>query len=173
MKDEEGTSAIEFALIIPVLLTLYFGAVEISNALAMKRKVENAATLAGSLVAQANTASDAYLANVFEATDMAFEPYATAPLKVVVTSIDRALDENDDFKNKVTWSEGHGSGASTRTVDSIYDPPGNILGDNRGIILTEVEYAYSSTFSQIFVGPITFTNTYWSHPRYVTSIPYE
>ncbi len=176
-SSRNGTSAVEFALIFPVLLIVYFGLVEISSALEAKRKVENTANLTGMLVAQATTVNDAYINNVFEASQMAFEPLNPTPLRVVVTSVVRIF-ENGNWVNKVDWSESYGSGASARAVDSVLDPPENILGDNRGIIVTEVEYTYSrilstNTFSDYFPNTITFSKTYWAHPRYVVSIPFE
>ncbi len=176
-STSNGTSAVEFALIFPVLLIVYFGLVEISSALDAKRKVENTANLTGMLVAQATTVSDAYIDNVFEASQMAFEPLNVAPLRVVVTSVVRVF-ENGNWINKVDWSESYGSGASARAVDSVLDPPENILGDNRGIIVTEVEYTYSrilstNVFNDYFPNTITFSKTYWAHPRYVVNIPFE
>ena len=176
-KAANGTSAVEFALIFPVLLIIYFGLVEISNALETKRKVENTANLTGMLVAQATVVDAAYISNVFEASQMAFEPLDATPLKVVVTSVVRVLD-NGNWVNKVDWSKGYGTGASERVEGSVFDPPEDILGNNRGIIVTEVEYMYSrilttNTFNDYFPNTITFTKTYWAHPRYVVSVPFE
>ena len=177
-RDEHhGTAAVEFALIFPVLLIIYFGLIELSNALETKRKVENAANLTGMLVAQATTVNNAYIDNVFEATRMAFEPINVAPLKVVVTSVVREF-VNGNYVNRVAWSESHGTGASSRAVGSVLNPPGNILADNRGIILTEVEYTYSrvlasTAFNNYVPNTMTFSTVYWTHPRYVVSIPFE
>jgi len=176
-KERQGTAAVEFALIFPVLLIVYFGLIEISNSLEAKRKVENAANLTGMLVAQATTVNTAYIDNVFDASKMAFEPMSITPLKVVVTSIVRKF-ENGNWVNKVDWSRAYGSGASQRAVGSVLNPPGNILGNNRGIIFTEVEYTYSrllsaDSFNEYFPSTMTFTKDIWSHPRYVVSIPFE
>ncbi len=176
-KERHGTAAVEFALVFPVLLIVYFGLIEISNSLEAKRKVENSANLTGMLVAQATTVNTAYIDNVFDASKMAFEPLNITPLKVVVTSIVREF-ENGNWVNKVSWSRSYGSGASPRAVGSVLNPPGNILGDNRGIIYTEVEYTYSrllsaNNFNDYFPNTMTFTKEIWTHPRYVVSIPFE
>jgi len=176
-KETKGTSAIEFALIFPILILVYFGLVEISNSLEVKRKVENAANLTGMLVAQAEAVDADFMTNVYKASKMAFEPLDVAPLKVRISSVFRELQNDGSFINKVAWSDG--DGLTALAVGSVLNPPDNILGDNRGIIVTEVEYKYArilpeTSFTDFFPsGDIVFTRTFWAHPRYVISIPFQ
>ncbi len=177
-QERRGTAAVEFALIFPVLLVVYFGLVEMSNALDARRKVENTANLTGILVAQAAEVDNAYMNNIFEASKMAFEPFDITPLKVVVSSIIRTQDNNGTWSNTVDWSDNYGNGSTARTEGSVFDPPDNVLDDNRSVIVTEVEYTYSrlltsNAFSDYIPNTITFTRTYWTHPRYVVSIPFN
>ena len=170
-EEKEGVAAIEFALILPLLLGMYFGVVEMCNAIEVKRKVDNVANMAGQLVAQATVTNTAYLSNVFEASNMAFEPFSPDTLKVVVTSIQRIQDANDEWHNEVVWSKGYHEAAHPE--GNIINPPDGLLDNNRGIIMTEVEYQHTSIFGEYFTGPITFTKTFWAHPRYVPAIPFE
>jgi len=177
-QECRGVAAVEFALIFPILLVVYFGLVEMSNALDVRRKVENTANLTGMLVAQADKVDNAYMNNLFEASKMAFEPFDIIPLKVVVSSIVRTQDNNGTWTNTVDWSDNYGNGSSARTQGSVLNPPDNVLDDNRSVIVTEVEYKYSrlltsNVFSDFVPDSITFKRTYWSHPRYVVSIPFE
>jgi len=177
-QERQGTAAVEFALVFPVLLVVYFGLVELSNGLDAKRRVENTANLTGMLVAQATEVNNAYMDNIFEASKMAFEPFDVTPLKVVVSSVIRTKDNNGSWSNTIDWSDNYGTGSSARAVGSVLNPPGNILADNRGIIVTEVEYTYSrilstTTFNDYFPNSITYKKTYWAHPRYVVSIPFN
>lgn len=177
-REVQGTSAVEFALIFPVMLIVYFGLVEITNGLEAKRKVEIAANLTGMLVAQAEEVDDDYMANIFEATEMAFDPLDTTPLKVVVSSVIRVY-EDGEWVNKVDWSAAYGIGAEALEEDSVLDPPeDDILDDNGSLIVTEVEYTYSKLLPNIsyvdyFAETIVFTKTFWSHPRYVSAIPFD
>ena len=68
-NDRRGLSAIEFALLFPLMLTIYFGAVEISNLLTIDRKVANVAGTTADLVAQAQILNDDAIADVFLAAD--------------------------------------------------------------------------------------------------------
>jgi Flp pilus assembly protein TadG len=51
-KSESGVSAIEFALIIPVMLTTFFGVSEIANYILAARKVANVASTTGNTTAE-------------------------------------------------------------------------------------------------------------------------
>src|SRR5262245_44457481 len=57
--DQRGVSAVEFAMLLPLMLTLYLGAVEISQAVAVDRKVTLAARSVADLVAQVTTVNNA------------------------------------------------------------------------------------------------------------------
>ena len=50
--DERGVSAVEFAMLLPLMLTLYLGAVEISQGIGADRKVTLTARTVADLVSQ-------------------------------------------------------------------------------------------------------------------------
>lgn len=52
-KDRGGMAAIEFAIVFPMMLVLYFGIVDVTNLLTVSRKVTLASSTIGDLVAQA------------------------------------------------------------------------------------------------------------------------
>jgi len=52
-KAKDGLAAVEFAMLLPVMITLFFGVVELSLALACRADVTNMAAAAADLVAQA------------------------------------------------------------------------------------------------------------------------
>ena len=51
--DQNGVSAVEFAILLPLMLTLYLGGVEISQAVSADRKTTLVAHTVGDLTAQA------------------------------------------------------------------------------------------------------------------------
>ena len=58
-KDARGVSAVEFALILPLMLTLYLGGNELTHALTIARKVTHATSSLGDLVTQTKAVSAA------------------------------------------------------------------------------------------------------------------
>ena len=59
LADRRGLSAVEFALLLPLMLTLYLGGVEVSNAVAADRKVAIVARTVADLASRMKTISNA------------------------------------------------------------------------------------------------------------------
>jgi Flp pilus assembly protein TadG len=73
--NTDGTAAVEFALLLPVMITLFFGVVESSMALLCRADVSMMASTAGDLIAQANAATTADISNVYSAAGTVLYPY--------------------------------------------------------------------------------------------------
>jgi Flp pilus assembly protein TadG len=56
-QDESGVSAVEFAMLLPVMLTLYLGAVEVGQAVAIDRKVTLTSRTLADLASQVSSLS--------------------------------------------------------------------------------------------------------------------
>ena len=99
-RDQRGVSAIEFALLAPIIILMYVGTVEIGNLLTVDRRVEAVASTAADLTAQVKQVSNADLADIVAASTSILAPYSTTPLKVVLSSV--VADQNNN--GKVAWS---------------------------------------------------------------------
>jgi Flp pilus assembly protein TadG len=91
-RDRSGTAAIEFALILPGLLTLVIGSYEAANLILADLKLEAAAETAADLVAQ--TRVDTYLqssdfTNITNAVTQVMAPFPTGSnqLKIAYASV--------------------------------------------------------------------------------------
>src|SRR6266571_7773864 len=85
--DERGVSAVEFALLLPLMLTLYLGAVEVSQGIGADRKVTLTARTISDLVSQVSTINNAGMTNSLNAASAVMAPYSSANLKVTVSCI--------------------------------------------------------------------------------------
>jgi Flp pilus assembly protein TadG len=83
-RDHKGLAAVEFALILPVMITLFFGIVELSMALAARADVTNMASIAADLVAQESSMTAQDMSNVFAASSAILYPYSTTPATITV-----------------------------------------------------------------------------------------
>src|SRR5262245_25125894 len=101
LRDKRGVSAVEFAMLLPLMVTLYLGGVEVSQAVAIDRKVTLISRSLGDLVAQATTVTNNDMTNILNATAAIIVPYQDSKLKIVVSSV--AIDAAGVAK--VAWSD--------------------------------------------------------------------
>lgn len=157
-----GSSAVEFALILPLLLLLYLGGVEISQAVSIDRKLTLLARTVSDLVAQAATVTDDDLELIFDAAEAILAPYP-ANARVVVSSI-----VTQDGNSTVRWSSTRGGTA--RAAGSTYVLPDGIAQDNSSVIAAEVAYDYQPAIGYVVTGTLTLGETVYMRPRTVVEV---
>ena len=64
-RDRNGIAAVEFALLAPILIVLYFGITEIGDAVVVYTKVTHTASAVNDLVSQAKIISNNDMQNIF------------------------------------------------------------------------------------------------------------
>ncbi|MEQ8283976.1 MAG: pilus assembly protein [Parvibaculum sp.] len=164
LRDVAGLAAVEFALILPVMLTFYLGAVETTHMLTANRRVTSVAYTAADIVAQAAAISDADMADVFAASSAILSPFSTGPLSVRVTSV----VANSSNVAQVAWSDGFQ--ISPRAVNSTVTLPAGLTTPGSSVILVETTYSYGSPLSETITGTIDFSETAYLKPRRTAQI---
>src|SRR5271166_4371842 len=95
-SDSSGIAATEFAVIVPLMLVLFFGTVEFSSGVGVDRKVTLTARTLSDLTSQAPSSTpnavyagvtDAYLQNVFTASIAIIKPYSVVPATAQISEI--------------------------------------------------------------------------------------
>lgn len=162
--DKRGTSAVEFALLLPLMLTLYLGAVEVSDAVSADRKVTLTARAVADLVARTTSVSDAQMTDILNAASAVTAPFPAANMKVVVSSV--YIDNN--AVAKVDWSD-----ARNATKHNKGDPasiPAALLIKNSYLIWSEVQYAYTPTIGYVLTGTLNLSDQKYMRPRLSDSV---
>ncbi|MGI9387737.1 MAG: TadE/TadG family type IV pilus assembly protein, partial [Methyloligellaceae bacterium] len=137
-RNTSGIAAVEFAMIVPLMVALYMGAVEFGQVLAVDRRVSTVASATADLVAQADEISTSDITDIFAISSSILKPYSGSSLKIVITSV--VADE--DNKTTVDWSEAY-NGGSAKTEGADYTLPSTNMTQAFGsIIVAEVEYTY-------------------------------
>ncbi len=165
-RNEKGVAALEFAMIAPVMLTLYMGSVELHHALSADRRVTDIASATADLVAQSSDISGK-MDNIFEAASTYLKPYGVENLHITVTSI---CHDKDD-KGRVDWSANYTNGGVKTynhmdlidlPLDSDDNPILTIQGTS--LILAEVSYNYTSPLGK-YVHSTVLSDRYYLRPR--------
>jgi len=159
-----GMAAVEFALIAPVMITLYFGVTELSNAYDANTKSTAVASTAADLIAQEKVVCDAEMTDAFTALNAIMYPFPPNSMKVRISS----LIDNGNGTVKVAWSDGQNY--TPRTVNSAVTIPAGLVTDGGSVIMSEVEYTYNSPAPHFFPTAKTMSDTYYLHPRKVDQI---
>lgn len=162
VADRRGVSAVEFALIAPLMILMYLGTVEVAMVLMIDRKVTNVTSTIGDLVSRTEDVSESELEEIFKAGGAVMEPYDDAGLEMQVYSV--VLEDAEESEYCLDWQQG-----SASTVAALTDAPGipeNLLTvENTGILVAKASYEYTPPFSRIFSDSIVLGSTLYFSPR--------
>ena len=158
-RDARGVSALEFALIAPVLIAMYLGSAEMTMALTADRKVTNATTAVADLVTQDDFITNDELADIYSAGDAILFPNDPTSLSFRITSV-RMDADGDVF---VDWSEARG--VTPLTTDTLQDLPDGLLAPMNSIIMVEASYPYNGPFPDESGPLLTLSDTAYLRPR--------
>ena len=86
-KDKRGIAAVEFALILPLMITAYLGVSEISELLTADRRVVTLARALSDLTAQYSKVSDDDLTNILTVANPVMVPFNASTVKIALSSI--------------------------------------------------------------------------------------
>lgn len=160
----DGVAAVEFAIVLPVMITLYVGSVEASRALTYDRRLETAAASLGDLVAQSSTdITVSELNDLFTAAKTTIAPHDASGVRQTVTCV--RID--DDGDTEVMWSRGY-NGGSQHTVGAEYDLPQEFVDISGAsfVIVSEAELDYAPLTGIVFPDGFTLSSTNFYLPRF-------
>jgi Flp pilus assembly protein TadG len=165
--DQDGVSAVEFALLLPLMITLYLGGVEITQAVSADRKTTLVTHTVGDLITQASCITTTDMNNIFDAAKAVVYPYNAGSLKVVATRVD--VDANG--KATVVWSNPY-NGGTVRSGDVSALIPAALKTPNSSVIWTEASYSYRPTIGYVITGSLTLSDKIFLRPRLSSVVKY-
>ncbi len=164
-KDQRGVAAVEFALVLPVMLLMYFGGVEITQAVMVNRLVALTATTVTNLTSQYTTISASTdMPDILNASAEVLAPNPASNAKVVVSLI--AIDSKGNAT--VSWSKTL-NGTALTTGQSV-TVPAALAVPNTTLVYGQVTYAYSPAFDFIKSAPFNLRSAVYMSPRNSTTI---
>lgn len=161
-RDVRGLSAVEFALIAPVLVTVYFGLAEFCQGYMAQRRMGHATSQIADIVAQSDGITRDEIDDIFEIGGLILTPFEETPLAMRVTSVTRG----SDGVARVDWSRGKRMTARTGTVTV----PAGLIDNGESIIMSEATYDYVSYINELLPGTTQFSHAFYLRPRLVDRI---
>lgn len=162
-NDARGMAMVEFAMVLPILITLFLGGYQLTQASACQRRVTIVARSIADLVSRYDTISAAEVGTILDASTQIMAPYdvAAAQSRVSLIKVDAARNVT------VVWSV---------TKNGVERPTGTFTGlpaamriANSYYVLGEVAYDYRPIGGQ-FAWPINFTQSLFMVPRKSTYV---
>ena len=163
--DQDGVSAVEFAILLPLMLTLYLGGVEISQAVSADRKTTLVAHTVGDLTAQASNVTSSDVTNILNASSAVAYPYPASNLQVTLSSV---CIDSTGTRATIGWSQTLNGTARTGTVTNLI--PGALMVANTSLIWGEAKYAYRPTIGWTITGTLNLADQFFLRPRLSCSV---
>ncbi|KRQ93473.1 hypothetical protein CQ10_07790 [Bradyrhizobium valentinum] len=180
LDDRSGLAAVEFAMIFPMMLVMFFGVVELSAAISADRKATLVARTLSDLTSQAKSVADADLKNFGEAAKAIMTPYPPSPL---ISSITELYVDDPSGVARVQWSKGLTIDASGNVSIAPTAPhnPGDVVplpstltaAKGTYVIWSEVSYKYTPAVGYMLAKTgLTFKDAAFTRPRLVLCVIY-
>jgi Flp pilus assembly protein TadG len=167
LADRSGIAATEFAVIVPIMLVMFFGTVELSSGVAVDRKVTLMARTLSDLTSQSTSVADSDLTNFFNASGAIMYPYDKAPTQSTISEL---YVDPKSLAAGVVWSQG----SSPRATNSTVAIPSALAVGGSYLIFSEVSYRYTPTIGYVMSkAGVTLSDTAYTRPRQSTCVKYN
>jgi Flp pilus assembly protein TadG len=164
--DHRGVAAVEFAIVLPFMLALYIGGVELGDGMAIQLKVTDTAHIVADLTTQQTACTTvATMQSILGASSATIAPYSASNLVVTVSEV----STDSGGAATVAWSQS--LNGTARPVGQAMTLPSSLAGQaNISLILGEVSYAYTPNLGYTISGTVTLADSYYLFPRNSTAI---
>lgn len=172
-RDRRGVAAMEFALILPMMVTLFFAAIELNELMSANKRVENVAASLADVVSRSTQVSNDDVDDLFTAGTLLMFPNSGTPLRVRVSRVDYTGNPDE---GRVNWSDANNSGAGAslpehadNTVLTLPDGVDQACGGS-AVIVADTLYVYDSPIGYFLPAGFTLSHTAYVCPRVVDDI---
>lgn len=165
LRDRDGGALVEFALVLPFMILMLAGSVELVAAFDAQRKVDHVAFAVADIVAQASKTqpvTNASLADVMTAGQALISPL---PAGATLLS-QKVASVTADAKGQASVDWIYPAGAALSV-------PAGAVQAGQSLIVAEADYVYAPFSSSVWPGraTLTFRKQAWLQPRYLTKVP--
>jgi Flp pilus assembly protein TadG len=171
--DRSAVAATEFALIVPIMLVMFFGTVEFSSGVAVDRKVTLVARTLSDLTSQSLSVADSDVTNFFTASCKILTPYAPSPTQAKLSEL---YVDPTTLQARVQWSKSatfdsscNVTLASGHAVSSTIAIPSQLavaLPQGTYLIFSEVSYLYTPTVGYVMGhAGVNLSDVAYTRPR--------
>ncbi|WP_298258455.1 TadE/TadG family type IV pilus assembly protein [Bradyrhizobium sp.] len=189
--DADAVAATEFAIVVPFMLVLLVGGVELGDGMAINVKVSATAHSVADMVTQNTSLSAASMQNILTGATTIIAPYSVNNNKFMITVSEISSDASGNLT--LQWSrsfDGSSFGPGRPGIGSSTTPPYGALtvptslngtannpnnpnnqNDQVSFIVSEASYAYTPNLGYTISGTVNLADSFWLFPRCSTDSP--
>ena len=139
-------------MMVPITSAMFIGAVELSRAITVDRRVTQVASSTVELVARAEKQiSHSEIGDIMKVGGYIFEPYGQSPLQITLRNV--TSSPASAITTKQSWSCTYKGQDKTQTClcsNTIKSIPPNLLTSNDSVVVAEVTYDYKPLIFDYF-----------------------
>jgi Flp pilus assembly protein TadG len=141
LVNRRGAAALEFALIVPIMLTLMFGSIEVSELVGADRRVKNMTDSVADVFSRDVRVTNTEANDVLNSAGQMLFPLANQNVGIRISAVEMTTPGNGE----VIWSDARGMTAHAigATIAIPRTPADNICpGDS--VMIADGQYTYNS-----------------------------
>lgn len=174
--DRSGIAAVEFALILPIMLLLFLGSFETTNLVLAYMKLEASAETAADLVAQTRVNTVLQSTDFTNITNAAKQVLTPLPTSGALLKIAFASVTYNTGSAVIDWHTEVNSATPITTANvpnntSLANLGNQANGSTDSVIIVTLTYSYSSPFTYVLSSSYTLTESAFNRPRYMNCVP--
>jgi Flp pilus assembly protein TadG len=174
--DQSGIAAVEFALILPIMLLLFLGSFETTNLVLAYMKLEASAETAADLVAQTRVNTVLQSTDFTNITNAAKQVLSPLPTSGVLLKIAFASVTYNTGSAVIDWHTEVNSATPITTANipnnaSLANLGNQASGSTDSVIIVTLTYSYSSPYTYMLSSSYTLTESAFNRPRYMNCVP--
>ena len=143
-SDDRGVSAIEFALLVPVILVLLIGMVDVNEALTVHRKMRQISSTIADLVAQRSELTPAEITMTLQGGASLLAPYDTSNLDIVLSVLNVGQQGQT-----VAWSRAYQTTAETTGAIPAFPAPDALAEVGVQVVVVRLDYTFQTLSSSL------------------------
>ena len=177
-KARDGMAAVEFAMVLPIMVGMYLGCCEVSSGFSASKKIDSVARALSDLTSQASAAlTQAQMNDIIAAAAGVMQPFDGSTTKLTLTSfIMPNVATGQTVKAYTDWSYVR-SGTAVPCGDQTALVPAGFIAGGHSVIKADAAYTYyplmAGPFKTIGTGSSTslnLTSTIWMQPRILNRV---
>ncbi|WP_370339537.1 TadE/TadG family type IV pilus assembly protein [Parvularcula marina] len=169
-RDGRGTAATEFALILPVLITAYFGSISAFEGFQARKSVTKASTTVVDLITRSQVMNTTLRDNMYDVARALVGDAADEGTTVTMTSISNPVSESDPDARVIDWSYSNDF-TTVIEEDDLEDMNLPIIPKGDSLIVARVYIEHTPRFDFGMFDKQQMSQLTFRRPRFVLRIP--